>query len=137
MQDFNTWLQEENRCWKGYEPTPGVKKYEKGSCRKKKLKETSFIEWAKDQKPYKNFNKDKNHPEGGLSRKEAKKQGIHAGIETKEEAEKKGGFDKLSDETQLRRKSFCARMCKAGTAKSRKDPKSKQRAALKVWGCRC
>ena len=23
------------RCWAGYEPTPGVKAYEKGSCRKK------------------------------------------------------------------------------------------------------
>ena len=23
------------RCWEGYEPTPGVKPYEKGSCRKK------------------------------------------------------------------------------------------------------
>jgi hypothetical protein len=28
-------------------------------------------------------------------------------------------------------------MCKAGTAKSRNDPKSKQRAALRVWKCRC
>ena len=24
-----------SRCWEGYEPTPGVKPYAKGSCRKK------------------------------------------------------------------------------------------------------
>lgn len=102
-----------------------------------------FLEWAKEKlfesndKPYKNFNKDKNHPEGGLSRKEAKKQGIHAGIETKEEAKRKGGFGKLSEKTQKRRASFCARSCKAGTPESRKDPNSKHRAALRVWGCRC
>ena len=24
-----------SRCWEGYEPTPGVKAYDKGSCRKK------------------------------------------------------------------------------------------------------
>ena len=91
----------------------------------------------KKKKPFKGFKKGKNHPEGGLSRAEAKRQGIHAGIETKREAQKKGGFGKLSKKTQARRKSFCARMCKAGTAKSRKDPNSKQRAALRVWGCRC
>jgi hypothetical protein len=31
----------EKRCWEGYEPTPGVKAYEEGSCRpKKKLKKS-------------------------------------------------------------------------------------------------
>ena len=24
-----------SRCWEDYEPTPGVKAYDKGSCRKK------------------------------------------------------------------------------------------------------
>lgn len=106
----------------------------------------NFNEWLEEkrqelisegEKPYKNFNSKKNHPEGGLSRSHAKKLGIHAGIDTKREAEKKGGFSKLSDKTAKRRKSFCARMCKAGTKKSRSDPNSKQRAALRVWGCRC
>ena len=87
--------------------------------------------------PFKNFNKKKNHPEGGLKPSYAKKLGIHAGIETKREAEKKGGVNKMSEKTKARRKSFCARMCNAGTAKSRSDPESKQRAALRVWKCRC
>jgi hypothetical protein len=43
----------------------------------------------------------------------------------------------MSKKTQARRKSFCARMCKAGTEKSRNDPNSKQRAALRVWKCKC
>jgi hypothetical protein len=106
----------------------------------------NFTEWLSNRdpemlnevkKPFKNFNKEKNHPEGGLKPSYAKKLGIHAGIETKREAERKGGVDKMSKKTKARRKSFCARMCKAGTEKSRNDPESKQRAALRVWKCRC
>jgi hypothetical protein len=93
------------------------------------------------EKPYKGFKKGKNHPEGGLSRAEARRQGIHAGIETKREAQKKGGFGKLSGKTQKRRKSFCSRMCgmkrRRTSAKTARDPKSKINAALRVWGCRC
>ena len=83
--------------------------------------------------------KGKNHPEGGLSRKEAKRHGIHAGIETKDEAKRKGGFGKLSKKTQSRRKSFCARMKgmkkKLTSKKVANDPKSKINAALRVWKC--
>jgi hypothetical protein len=93
-----------------------------------------------ETKPYKGFVQGKNHPEGGLSREEAKRHGIHAGIETKDEAKRKGGFGKLSDKTQSRRKSFCARMQgmkKHNTsAKTANDPKSKINASLRVWGCR-
>lgn len=93
------------------------------------------------KKPYKGFVKGKNHPEGGLSRSEARRHGIHAGIETKREAQKKGGFGKLSDKTKKRRKSFCSRMCgmkkRRTSAKTARDPKSKINAALRVWGCRC
>lgn len=96
---------------------------------------------TEEKKPYKGFKKGKNHPEGGLSRAEAKRQGIHAGIETKDEAKRKGGFGKLSDKTQARRKSFCARMCgmkrRNTSSKTARDPKSKINAALRVWGCRC
>ena len=28
-------IERKSRCWEGYEPTPGVKAYEPGSCRKK------------------------------------------------------------------------------------------------------
>jgi hypothetical protein len=99
------------------------------------------LDEAKEKKPYKGFKKGKNHPEGGLSRAEAKRQGIHAGIETKDEAKRKGGFNKLSKKTQSRRKSFCARMCgmkrRRTSSKTARDPKSKINAALRVWGCRC
>lgn len=94
-----------------------------------------------EKKPYKGFVRGKNHPEGGLSRAEAKRQGIHAGIETKDEAERKGGFGKLSSKTQARRKSFCSRMCgmkrKNTSSKTANDPDSKINASLRVWGCRC
>jgi hypothetical protein len=100
-----------------------------------------IIEAKKSKKPYKGFKKGKNHPEGGLSRAEARRQGIHAGIETKDEAKRKGGFGKLSGKTQKRRKSFCARMCgmkrRRTSSKTANDPKSKINAALRVWGCRC
>ena len=49
----------------------------------------------------------------------------------------KPGLKAPQPEGGARKKSFCARMCKAGTAKSRNDPNSKQRAALRVWKCRC
>jgi hypothetical protein len=128
-------------CWKNYEMAGTKQKNGKTvpNCVPKK----SFKEWLleREEKPYKGFEKGKNHPEGGLSRAEAKKQGIRAGIETKDEAKKKGGFGKLSDETQSRRKSFCARMCgmrsKNTSRKTAKDPKSKINASLRVWGCRC
>jgi len=104
----------------------------------------SFKEWMElreEKKPYKGFDKSKNHPEGGLKPSYAKKLGIHAGIETKREAEKKGGVSKMSDKTKKRRKSFCARMCghrtKKTSAKTAHDPKSKINAALRVWKCRC
>jgi len=114
--------------------------------KKKRLKEMfealkQLLAEAKEKKPYKGFKKGKNHPEGGLSRAEARRQGIHAGIETKEEAKRKGGFGKLSGKTQKRRKSFCARMCgmkrRRTSAKTARDPKSKINAALRVWGCKC
>ena len=75
----------------------------------------NFTEWLNNRdpemlneikKPFKNFNKEKNHPEGGLKPSYAKKLGIHAGIETKREAERKGGVDKMSDKTKARRKKF-------------------------------
>ena len=67
---------------------------------------------AKEEKkpPYKGFDKDKNHPEGGLKPSYAKRLGIHAGIETKREIERKGGVKNLSPKTAARRRSFCARM---------------------------
>lgn len=110
----------------------------------------SFNEWLNDRdpemlneakKPFKGYDPKKHHKEGGLKPSYAKKLGIHAGIETKREADRKGGVSKMSKKTQARRKSFCSRMCgmrKHNTsAKTANDPKSKINAALRVWKCRC
>lgn len=110
----------------------------------------NFTEWlqnrdpemlSESKKPFKNFDKKKNHPEGGLKPSYAKKLGIRAGIDTKREAERKGGVDKMSDKTKARRKSFCSRMCghkkKNTSSKTANDPNSKINAALRVWKCRC
>lgn len=139
-----------NPCWKGYEMIGTKKKNGKSvpNC----VRKGGFKEWIEanhpdspflleEEKPFKGFEKGKNHPEGGLSRAEAKRQGIRAGIDTKKEADKKGGFDKLSDKTQSRRSSFCSRMCgmkrKNTSSKTANDPDSKINASLRVWGCRC
>jgi hypothetical protein len=91
------------------------------------------------RKPYKGFNPRKNHPEGGLKPSYAKKLGIHAGVETKREAERKGGVKNLSPKTAARRRSFCARMkgmkAKNTSAKTARDPNSKINASLRVWKC--
>jgi hypothetical protein len=96
-------------------------------------------EAKKHKKPYKGYNAKKNHPEGGLKPSYAKKLGIRAGVETKREAERKGGVKKMSKKTQARRKSFCARMKgmkkKLTSKKVANDPKSKINAALRVWKC--
>lgn len=110
----------------------------------------SFNEWLNDRdpemlneakKPFKGYDPKKHHKEGGLKPSYAKKLGIHAGIETKREADRKGGVNKMSKKTQARRKSFCARMCgmrkRNTSAKTANDPKSKINAALRVWKCRC
>jgi hypothetical protein len=91
------------------------------------------------RKPYKGYNPRKNHPEGGLKPSYAKKLGIHAGIETKREAERKGGVKNLSPKTAARRRSFCARMkgmkAKNTSAETARDPNSKINASLRVWKC--
>ena len=112
-------------------------KKKKNGAKKTVLKHLKTDIRESKEKPFKGYNSKKNHPEGGLKPSYAKKLGIRAGIETKREAERSGGVNKMSKKTQARRKSFCARMCKAGTEKSRNDPNSKQRAALRVWKCKC
>jgi hypothetical protein len=97
----------------------------------------SEIDLSKSEKPFKGYKKGVNHEKGGLSRKEAKKHGIHAGVETDSEIKKKGGVSNLSDKTSARRRSFCARHCgmKRKFPDAYKDPKSKGNAALRVWHC--
>jgi hypothetical protein len=110
-----------DRCWEGYEPTPGKKPYSEGSCQKK------------SEKPFHGYNKEKHSKEGGLSEKERNKINREEGSNLKapvssEEAKK-------SPKKAARRKSFCARMSgnKGPTSKDGKlTPKG---AALKRWDC--
>jgi hypothetical protein len=129
-------------CWKNYEMIGTKKKNRKTvpNCVKKEW--ISFSEWLvlrEAKEPYNNFDPKKNHPEGGLKPSYAKKLGIHAGIETKKEAERKGGVKNMSEKTQARRKSFCARMegmkKKLTSEKTANDPNSKINASLRVWKC--
>lgn len=136
----------ENPCWKNYKMIGKKKKggKEVPNCVPKESENPlpTFKEWMEireNKKPFKNYDPEKNHPEGGLKPSYAKKLGIHAGIETKREAEKKGGVNKMSEKTKARRKSFCARMMgakkKNTSSKVANDPDSKINAALRVWKC--
>ena len=79
--------------------------------------------------------KEGKNPEGGLNAKGRASYKAETGGTLKPPVSAKQA--KKSPKDAARRKSFCARMCKAGTEKSRNDPNSKQRAALRVWKCRC
>jgi hypothetical protein len=130
-------------CWKGYKQVGMKKKGSRTVPNCVKESRLSFAEWVdireSKEKPFKGYSSKKNHPEGGLKPSYAKKLGIHAGIETKREAERSGGVKKMSKKTQARRKSFCARMSgmkkKLTSKKVANDPKSKINAALRVWKC--
>lgn len=76
-----------------------------------------------------------NDARGGLTKAYAHSIGIHAGVETLEEAQRKGGWNNLSAETQSRRRSFCARMC--GMQRKWPGDHPKMQASLRVWGCHC
>ena len=53
----------DNRCWPGYEPVPGKKEHEQGSCRKKAASKSSPSEKAFQQKRKKQLDKwEKEHP---------------------------------------------------------------------------
>lgn len=144
--DFLETKKMKNPCWKGYKAIGMKEKSGKQvpNCVQKESESQvpTFIEWLEireGKKPYKDFDPKKNHPEGGLKPSYAKKLGIHAGIETKREAERKGGVDKMSKKTKARRKSFCARMKgmkdKNTSSKVANDPNSKINASLRVWKC--
>lgn len=129
-------------CWKNYEMIGKKKKNGRTVPNCVKKESFSFAEWLaleEDEKPYDGYDPDKNHPEGGLKPSYAKKLGIHAGIETKREAERSGGVDNMSEKTKARRKSFCARMKgmkrKLTSEKTANDPHSKINASLRVWKC--
>jgi hypothetical protein len=132
------------KAWKNFKLKKKRGEVRKPSAKQKaklvSLKAQDVAE-AAEAKPYKGYNPEKNHPEGGLNPSYAKKLGIHAGVETKRAAERAGGFGKLKGKVAKRRDSFCSRMCgmkrENTSAEVAADPKSKINASLRVWGCNC
>ena len=117
------------RCWKGYEPTPGKKAYADGSCRpvkrkKKKLKETAA--WTRKA--------GKNNKKGVASYRAA-----NPGSKLKTAVTKDPKKLKKGSKAASRRKSFCARMGgmkKRNTSKkTANDPDSRINKSLRKWNC--
>jgi hypothetical protein len=112
----------DGRCWDGYEPTPGKKPYDKGSCQPVK----------KEEKPFHGYNKKKHSKEGGLNDKERERINREEGSNLKRPVT---GKVKAGSDAAKRKKSFCSRMSgnKGPTSKDGKlTPKG---AALKRWNC--
>lgn len=93
----------------------------------------NFTEWLSNRdpemlnevkKPFKNFNKEKNHPEGGLKPSYAKKLGIHAGIETKREAERKVALIKCLKKQKQEENHFVPECVKQEQQKVEMIPKA-------------
>jgi len=129
----------EERCWKGYEPTPGKKAYADGSCRpvkrkkklKKKLKEAKSAAWQR---------KAGKNPEGGLNKKGvASYRAANPGSKLKTAVTKDPKKLKKGSKAASRRKSFCARMGgmkKRNTSKkTANDPDSRINKSLRKWNC--
>ena len=127
----------EDRCWKGYEPTPGKKAYADGSCRpvkrKKKLKKKLKEAAAWTRKAGKN-------PEGGLNKKGvASYRADNPGSKLKTAVTKDPKKLKKGSKAASRRKSFCARMGgmkKRNTSKKTANaPDSRINKSLRKWNC--
>jgi hypothetical protein len=134
------------RCWEGYEPTPGKKAYEEGSCRPAKK---SDIEVApegsknresyqkefekKEDKPFHGYNKDKHSKEGGMSAKAREKHNRETGSNLQKPVTSKEA--KGSEKKANRRKSFCARMGGVKGPTSKEGKLTRKGAALKRWDC--
>lgn len=112
----------EKRCWEGYEPTPGKKPYEKGSCRPIK----------KADKPFHGYNPKKHSRTGGLSDSYRKKVNREEGSNLKRPVT---GKVKPGSKAAKRRKSFCARMSGVSGPTSKEGKLTPKGAALKRWKC--
>jgi hypothetical protein len=115
----------ENRCWEGYEPTPGKKPYSEGSCKK--------IAKDEKEKPFHGYNKEKHSSKGGLSEKAREKYNKenNANLQAPVSSEEA----KKSPKKAARRKSFCARMSGNKGATSKEGKLTPKGAALKRWDC--
>lgn len=106
----------ENRCWPGYEPVPGKKQHEQGSCRPKAESKTTSSEKKFRAKRRKQLDQwEAEHPH---TRKSAS-QHLHApGTETKTaKAKKKAATKKRSATKKSSRAKSTGR--KGGTNRSR------------------
>lgn len=125
--------QAENRCWEGYEPTPGKKAYTKGSCQKKSEDNFENEIEKKEGKPFHGYNKEKHSVKGGLSKKGREKINREEGSNLKAPVSAKAA--KKSKKKASRRKSFCARMSGVKGPTSKKGKLTPKGAALKRWDC--
>lgn len=132
-------MAKQNRCWKGYEPTPGKKPGEKGSCKPKSFKEFFEKEWSalQEHKTAAWSRKEGKNKEGGLNKKGVesyRKENPDSKLQTavtKDPSEiKKGSKD------DKRRKSFCARAKgQDGPMKDEDGEPTRKALALKKWNC--
>lgn len=134
----------EERCWDGYEPVPGKKPYEKGSCAPVKKEEESGSseesesdedvactcgaddDLEKADKPFKGYNPKKHAKTGGLNDKYREKYNRETGSNLKRPTK---------DKKNSRHKSFCARMKGVKGPTSKEGKLTPKGAALKRWGC--
>lgn len=135
----------EKRCWDGYEPTPGKKPYEEGSCRPAKKsdievapkgsnnRKTYLDEFEKEEKPFHGYSKEKHSKEGGMSAKAREKHNRETGSNLQKPVTAKEA--KSSEKKANRRKSFCARMSGVKGPTSKDGKLTRKGAALKRWDC--
>jgi hypothetical protein len=140
-------IEEQLKCWDGYERVPGTKSGEKGSCRKIVVKEELLEEDDKyghiDFKPPSSVAKEaekgleyrkKAGGRGGLSSTQAKKEGVGSGVQRASNL--KNGSN-LSPKTVRRMKAFFDRHEKNSKidAKYKSEPwKDRGYVAWLLWG---
>ena len=99
------------RCWEGYEPTPGVKAYEKGSCRPIKRESALNIKEEAYEKQNRKMRKDHKKDTGKTLGK------------------------RQTSGTGKRRVSFACRFAgMKGSMKDKKGEPTRYAMALKKWG---
>jgi hypothetical protein len=137
-------VEKKDRCWDGYEPVPGKKPYEKGSCAPVKKHEEIIDDimksWegpevlctcgadglSKAEKPFKGYNPEKHAETGGLNDKYREKYNRETGSNLKRPSK---------DKNNPRHKSFCARMKGVKGPTSKDGELTPKGAALQRWAC--
>lgn len=112
-----------DRCWEGYEPTPGKKPYEEGSCKPV----------SKADKPFHGYNPKRHAKEGGLNDKFREKYNREHGSHLKRPVT---GKVKPGSKAAKRRRSFCARMSGVPGPTSKDGKLTPKGASLKRWKCK-